>query len=322
MHTFQEITRKFESFLEQETIFPNTPGNLYDPCRYMLEAGGKRIRPALCLMATELFGALTPSAFYTAAAFELFHNFTLIHDDIMDHAPLRRGRKTVHEQYGTATGILSGDVMSIYAYQALTHADTACLPQILRLFNQTAIEVCEGQQLDMDYEALNEISVTEYLRMIRLKTSVLLAACLQSGAILSDAAMQEQQLMYELGINLGLAFQLQDDYLDTFGENEQTGKQQGGDILAGKKTILWVQALQSADSASKAALLQTTRLSGQEKIAQTIALYESLQIASTTRQMIREFTEKALTCLAELKQEESRKIPLKELTALLLERTY
>jgi len=322
MHTFQEITRKFESFLEQETIFPDTPAHLYDPCRYILEAGGKRIRPALCLMAAELFGTLSSSAFHAAAAYELFHNFTLIHDDIMDHAPLRRGRKTVHEQYGMATGILSGDVMSIYAYRALAGVDSDCLPQILQLFNRTAIEVCEGQQLDMDYEQQDEISVAEYLHMIRLKTSVLLAACLQSGAILSGASIQEQQLIYEFGINLGLAFQLQDDYLDTFGKNEQTGKQQGGDIIAGKKTILWVEALQSADTASKAALLQTTALSGNEKIVETIALYDSLQIASKARKLIHEITEKSLTCLKELKQDESRKRPLQELTSLLLERKY
>lgn len=322
MHTFQEIIRKFESFLEQEVRFPSSPALLYDPCRYILKAGGKRIRPALCLMAAELFGGLGSAVFHTAAAFELFHNFTLIHDDIMDQAPLRRGRKTVHEEYGMATGILSGDVMNIFAYQALTKVDAASLPQILQLFNQTAIEVCEGQQLDMDYEKMDAISVDAYLQMIRLKTSVLLAACLQSGAILSGANLQDQQLIYEFGINLGLAFQLQDDYLDTFGKNEQTGKQIGGDILAGKKTILWVQALQYADADTKAAFMQTALLSGNEKIMRTIELYDSLGIASKTKALIQEYTTRSLTCLKQLQQDENRKIPLQELTSLLLERQY
>ncbi len=323
MHTFREITSQFESFLAQKPLFPELPGNLYDPCRYILDAGGKRIRPALCLMAAELFGTLRPSAFYAATTFELFHNFTLIHDDIMDHAPLRRSRKTVHEQYGMPAGILSGDVMNIYAYQALAQIESPHhLSQVLRLFNQSAIEVCEGQQLDMDYEQRDEITVDEYLQMIRLKTSVLLAASLCSGAILAGASEQEQQLIYTFGENLGLAFQLQDDYLDTFGNDKQTGKQRGGDILADKKTILWVLAMQLADPAVKEILQQARNLKGIEKINQTIEIYNSLDIERIAKDFIQEFTNKALNSLAELEQDESSKIPLKELTSFLLKREY
>ncbi|NDC41840.1 MAG: polyprenyl synthetase family protein, partial [Chitinophagia bacterium] len=237
MHSFQELATLFEQRFVAQLPFPGQPASLYEPCSYFSQMGGKRIRPVLCLMASELYGDITIDAWHGATAVELFHNFSLIHDDIMDKAPLRRGKATVHEKYGLVTGILSGDVMNIYAYDALCKIDTN-LKHILETFNRTAIEVCEGQQLDMDFEARETVSIEEYLHMITLKTSVLLAASLKIGALTAGALPDNAERLYEFGKNLGIAFQLQDDYLDAYGDPERSGKQKGGDILADKKTFL------------------------------------------------------------------------------------
>ena len=207
--------------------------------------GGKRIRPILCLMGNELFDTINPDAYTVATAIELFHNFTLIHDDIMDKAPLRRGMQTVHEKYGEPTALLSGDVMLVVAYDYLNKIKSNHIHKIIQLFNKTAKQVCEGQQLDMDFEKQETVHLSDYLKMIELKTSVLLAASLQLGAILGGAQEGNQRHLYEFGKNLGMAFQVQDDYLDAFGDPEKFGKQVGGDIMSNKKTFLMIHAMEA-----------------------------------------------------------------------------
>jgi geranylgeranyl diphosphate synthase type II len=209
MHSFSQLVSLFEEKLAGKLPFPQGPGTLYDPCRYFMQEGGKRVRPVLCLMGNELFGDIVEDAWYAALGVELFHNFTLIHDDIMDHAPLRRGRETIHTKYGQTAGILCGDVMAIYAYDQLAYIKTS-LPQILHLFNKTSIEVCEGQQWDMDFEKRNDVTMDEYIHMITLKTSVLLACALKMGALIGGATEGNANKLYEFGKNLGIAFQLQD----------------------------------------------------------------------------------------------------------------
>lgn len=239
---------KYASFFEQEVEkynFRSEPSNLYDPLRYFMGLGGKRVRPLLTLMASELFGTPKENVSHAALAIEFFHNFSLIHDDIMDEAPLRRGKKTVHEKWNTNGAILSGDVLLVNAYQQLALSQSEYLKDVLEIFNQVAVEVCEGQQLDMDFETmeLDEVSMEKYIEMIRLKTSVLLGGALKIGAVLAGADKQNAQLIYNFGENLGIAFQIQDDILDLFGDPEKFGKQIGGDIISNKKTFLILNAV-------------------------------------------------------------------------------
>lgn len=243
--------------LINEAIQPSTnskvPG-LYAPIDYLMQLGGKRIRPAMVLAAAEAFGASQHNAIPAAMAIETFHNFTLMHDDIMDAAPLRRGKPTVHEKWDENSAILSGDAMLVQAYQHLAKCEPSKLPPLMKLFNTTAIEVCEGQQLDMEFENRSDVSVDEYLEMIRLKTSVLLAAALQMGAMIAGANAEDATKIYDYGISVGLAFQLQDDYLDAFGDPEKFGKQVGGDILADKKTFLYLTCREHANAEQLALL--------------------------------------------------------------------
>lgn len=322
MHSFKEVTQIFDDFLANEALFPGEPAGLYDPCRYMLQLGGKRVRPALCLMAAEMFGTIHEDAKWAALAYELFHNFTLIHDDIMDAAPLRRGNTTVHEKYGLPSGILSGDAMSIYAYKCLQSISAKWLPQILHIFNKTAIEVCEGQQLDMDYEKKDDIIVGNYLKMIELKTSVLLAASLYSGALIADAGTGNCNLVYEFGKNLGIAFQLQDDYLDAFGDGSKTGKQKGGDIRANKKTILWVLAYENADGAGRKELLEMKNITPDERVDVVFNFYQKNDIQLIANSYINKYTDLAFDVLSQIKVEDSRKEPLRKLTQQLLVREH
>src|SRR5688572_26356392 len=246
MFSFEEISAEF-SRVFSERHFPDTPASLYEPAEYFLGLGGKRIRPAMCLMANELFGAINPDAYHVATAIELFHNFTLIHDDIMDKAPLRRGVETVHTKYGESTALLTGDVMMVKAYEYLNRINISYLQRIIFNFNNAARQVCEGQQLDMDFEKREQVSLDDYINMISLKTSVLLAASLKMGSILGGAGRGNQEHLYEFGRNLGIAFQVQDDYLDAFGDPSKFGKQVGGDIIANKKTFLVIHALESCN---------------------------------------------------------------------------
>src|SRR5688500_2476619 len=244
MFSFEEISAEF-SRVFSERHFPDTPASLYEPAEYFLGLGGKRVRPVMCLMANELFGTINPDAYHVASAIELFHNFTLIHDDIMDNAPLRRGVETVHKKFGQSTALLTGDVIMVKAYEYLNRINPALIQRIVLNFNVAARQVCEGQQLDMDFEKMDHVNVGEYIRMIELKTSVLLAASLKMGAILGGAGKGNQDHLYEFGRNLGIAFQVQDDYLDAFGDPSRFGKQVGGDIMANKKTFLVIHALET-----------------------------------------------------------------------------
>ena len=253
MQPFTTLSKLFEEQFNKRH-FPQEPQNLYDASQYILRIGGKRVRPVCVLMGNELFDDIDPDAYEVATAIELFHNFSLIHDDIMDKAPLRRGMETVHTKYGDATALLAGDVMLVAAYDYINKIKPLHLQHIISLFNKTAKEVCEGQQLDMDFEKKDTVSFDEYERMITLKTSVLLAASMQLGAILGGAGSGNQHHLYEFGKKLGIAFQVQDDYLDAFGDPEKFGKQPGGDIIVNKKTFLMIHALDVATPGQKKVL--------------------------------------------------------------------
>lgn len=261
--------------------FGTTPATLYDPTHYFMSLGGKRLRPVLVMMSNDLFGGKPQQAVHTALAVEVFHNFTLVHDDIMDKAELRRGKPTVHTKWNETVAILSGDLMMIKAIELLSQSEPAVFPQLLKVFNTAAIGVCEGQQLDMDFELREKVSVDEYIHMITLKTAVLLGASLQLGAITAGASAHDAALMYEFGKNIGIAFQIQDDLLDTFGDSASVGKTIGGDIAANKKTLLMVEARNRANEQELKelnSLLQSTETVS--KISGTIDLFNRLGIRS------------------------------------------
>ncbi|MBP7245354.1 MAG: polyprenyl synthetase family protein, partial [Bacteroidia bacterium] len=237
-----EQLQKEVEFQLSQLDFPQQPESLYDPLRYMLSLGGKRIRPVLVLLANDLFSGKRENAMPAALAVEVFHNFTLLHDDIMDRAPLRRGKPTVHQKWNSNIAILSGDAMFVKSCQLITQTPISAMPAVMNLFLKTALEVCEGQQYDMDFESRNDIEIEEYLEMIKLKTAVLVGACLGIGAQIAGAKEEEVKHIYDFGVNLGIAFQLQDDILDVYGNEQKFGKQVGGDIIANKKTFLLLSA--------------------------------------------------------------------------------
>ncbi len=319
MYSFQDLGLLFEKRFTASLPFAVTPPTLYDPCRYILQNGGKRIRPVLCLMASELFGEISEDAWHGAFGIELFHNFTLIHDDIMDNAPIRRGHPTIHARYGLASGILSGDAMCAYAYDQIAKIKTG-LPQVLSVFNSTSIGVSEGQQLDMDFETRNDVTIGEYLHMVTLKTSVLLACSLKIGALVSGGLGDTANKLYEFGKNMGIAFQLQDDYLDAFGETEKLGKQNGGDIRGNKKTYLYLKSLELADSQQRMAIESLLPESGDEKVKAMLALYNHTGADVACRQAVALYSEKAFASLDELAIPSKRKVPLVELANYLLGR--
>lgn len=319
MQSFSSLVQQFEQRFAAQLPFPTTPHTLYEPCRYFLSIGGKRVRPVICLMGNELFGDINDDAWFAATGIELFHNFTLIHDDIMDKAPLRRGKQTLHERNGMTAGILCGDVMSIYAYDQLAHIKQS-LPQVLHLFNKTSIEVCEGQQLDMDFEQRSDVRIDEYIHMITLKTSVLLACALKMGALLGGATEGSADKLYEFGKNLGIAFQLQDDYLDAFGNEATVGKQTGGDILANKKTYLLLKALENADVVQKNNLEMHLQNNHTNKVSEVLKLFVETGADAACRTAVRNYSDAAFSCLEEVAVLNKRKAPLKELAELLLMR--
>ncbi|MBS1587884.1 MAG: polyprenyl synthetase family protein [Bacteroidetes bacterium] len=319
MHSFKELIQLFEEKFAAILPFPQVPDSLYEPCRYFLQIGGKRIRPVLCLMGNELFGEIGEDAWHAATGIELFHNFTLIHDDIMDKAPLRRGKATIHERNGLTAGILCGDVMSIYSYDRLANIKTS-LPQILHLFNKTAIEVCEGQQLDMDFEQRDDVSIADYIHMITNKTSVLLACSLKMGALLGGATDGNANKLYEFGKNMGIAFQLQDDYLDAFGATEKLGKQNGGDIKANKKTYLLLKAREGANVAQQQLIKDWLCHDGEEKVSAMLQLFKDTGADKACREAVERYSEMAFNCLEEVAVVSKRKAPLNELAAYLLQR--
>ena len=319
MYSFTDLAKAFEDRFISSLPFAPSPANLYDPCRYLLQLGGKRIRPVLCLMASELFDEIGDDAWHAAFAVELFHNFTLIHDDIMDKAPLRRGQPTVHAKYGLTAGILCGDVMNTHAYDQLSNIKRS-LPQILKVFNRTGIEVCEGQQLDMDFESRNDVHIDEYIHMITLKTSVLLACSLKMGAIAGGALGDNANKLYAFGINMGVAFQLQDDYLDAFGDPEKLGKLNGGDIIANKKTYLVLKALENADPVQRKEIEVLLQQEGANKVEAMIGLFKATGADAACRSVAADYSKKAFACLEDVAVPSKRKQPLMELANYLLMR--
>lgn len=276
----------------------------------------------MCLMANELFGDINPDAYHVSAAIELFHNFTLIHDDIMDKAPLRRGRQTVHAKFGEPTALLAGDVMLVVAYDYLNKIKKDYLHHILQLFSRTAREVCEGQQIDMDFENMARVKLDDYIKMIELKTSVLLAASLQLGSILGGAGKGNQQHMYEFGRNLGIGFQIQDDFLDAFGDPEKIGKQQGGDILANKKTFLMIKALEVADNSQLAEIQQLMAENSSDKVERTIKIFKDCGVDEWAMELKEKYISTAFQHLEDIAVLSSRKEPLKKLAMFLVQREY
>ncbi len=320
------ITDYKEEFLAylKERIVAKEPENLYAPIDYILELGGKRLRPILVLMGVDAFGTSYKEGLDAALAVEVFHNFTLLHDDIMDAAPLRRKKATVHEKWDVNTAILSGDAMMIMAYQLLESYDGAEFKQLLQLFSKTSLEVCEGQQYDMDFETRSDVTIPDYIEMIRLKTSVLVAAALKMGAIIAGASEKESQNIYDFGLNLGLAFQLQDDYLDAFGDPETFGKQIGGDIIENKKTFLYLQAMSHADAAQKeelAVLFSGSDSDTDAKVTRVKELFVAIGSDVLTQKEIKSYTEKAFSVLESMEIAEDKKLALRLFGESLMTRT-
>ncbi len=319
MQSFQELSIEFKKRFETEH-FPPEPASLYEPGRYFLGIGGKRIRPALCLLGNELFDAIKEDAWHVATAIELFHNFTLIHDDIMDKAPLRRGMQTVHYKYGESTALLSGDVMLIVAYDYLNKINTSYSKRIINLFNQTAKQVCEGQQLDMDFEKAAKVNLADYLLMIELKTSVLLAASLQMGAIIGGAGAYNCNHLYQFGKNIGIAFQIQDDYLDAFGSPEKFGKDVGGDIRQNKKTFLLLHALEVANPSQRSEIEELLTRTYDDKVERMIALYKACNVDDWAKELKTKYMNTAMQHLEDIAVVSVRKKPLQELADYLVSR--
>lgn len=319
MHDFKELVAEFGTRFGVAQ-FPAAPASLYEPGEYFLSIGGKRIRPILCVLGNELFSEITEDAWSLATAIELFHNFTLIHDDMMDAAALRRGMQTVHTKYGDNTALLTGDVMLIRAYEKLQTINPAYLPKILSLFNTTAREVCEGQQLDMDFEKMQSVTLDAYIHMITLKTSVLLAASLEMGAILGGATPGNCKHLYEFGKNLGIAFQIQDDYLDAFGDPEKFGKEVGGDIRQNKKTFLLLHALEVATPDQRAKLDTLLASNGPEKVPQVMELFKACNVDAWAIELKEKYLQMALANLEDIAVTSTRKTALLSLANYLMQR--
>ena len=321
MQSFELLSQKFALHFDTPH-FPEMPSALYEPNRYFLQLGGKRIRPVLCLMGNELVETIHPDAWHVATAIELFHNFTLIHDDIMDKAPLRRNLETVHVKYGDATALLAGDVMLVKAYDYLNKIDSSFLHPVLNLFNQTAREVCEGQQMDMDFEKAETVTHNDYLRMTELKTSVLLAASLKMGSILGGAGERNQNLLYEFGKKLGIAFQVQDDYLDAFGKPEKFGKQVGGDILANKKTFLLIHAMEKADAKKRKELQELMQNGHPQKVEKVLQIFKDCKADEWSLKLKDQYLDEAMVHLEDIAVLSKRKEPLKEFAHFLVKRDH
>ncbi len=273
---------------------------LYDPVSYILSIGGKRLRPVLTLIGTDLFDGNLEDSYKSALGIEMFHNFTLLHDDIMDDAPLRRGKETVHEKWNINSAILSGDVMFVQAFVMVTSCKTEYLRSVLDLFNVTAIEVCEGQHLDMEFETREDVTIPEYIEMIKLKTSVLVGCALKLGAILADATEAEANLIYDFGLNLGIAFQIQDDILDVFGDAALFGKQVGGDILANKKTYLLLKALENANETQEEELnswMNVTDYQAEQKVEAVTAIFNDLKVKEQAESVMWSYYDKSIEAL-------------------------
>jgi geranylgeranyl diphosphate synthase type II len=303
--------------------YPAHPADLYEPITYILSIGGKRLRPALVLMACDLFGGDIQAAIPPALAIEVFHNFTLMHDDIMDNAPLRRGRETVHQKWNQNVGILSGDAMLVEGYKLMMQVDNSILRPVLEIFNKTATAVCEGQQIDMQFEEQSDVQINEYLEMIRLKTAVVLGGALEIGALIGGANAHDADLLYTFGEQLGIAFQLQDDILDVYGDPEKFGKQVGGDIMANKKTYLLIKALETADADTLTELnhwISLKEFNATEKVAAVTAIYNKLQIKENAFKAMQTYADTSFKALEAINLPAQRKQYLKEFADNLLSR--
>ncbi|WP_299556633.1 polyprenyl synthetase family protein [Seonamhaeicola sp.] len=323
MLSIEKYQQEFLTFLKAYSIVKE-PKGLYDPIQYILNLGGKRLRPVLTLMTADVFGGHYRDALNAALGVEVFHNFTLVHDDIMDDAPLRRGKETVHEKWDTNTGILSGDAMLIMAYQVFENYEPETFKALTALFSKTALEVCEGQQYDVDFETRNDVTIPEYLKMIEYKTSVLVGAAMKMGAIVAKASEKDQNAIYEFGRNLGIAFQLQDDYLDAFGDPETFGKQVGGDIIENKKTYLYLKALEFSSEKEQERLIHLFNIDTDktdEKVFVVKELFKSSGAAKATKQAVEDYTNKAFSILETLHISEDRKQLLKDFGRTLMRRT-
>jgi geranylgeranyl diphosphate synthase type II len=324
MHSLTALQTIVEKEIESLSL-DQEPAGLYAPIRYVLDIGGKRIRPALCLAAYQLFSKNTDfsEVLYPALGLEVFHNFTLLHDDLMDAASIRRNKKTVHLKWNANTAILSGDAMMVKASQYISKCQDKYLPEVLQVFNQTALEVCEGQQYDMDFENRLDVTVDEYLRMIRLKTSVLIAGSLKIGAIIGGASKDEANLLYDFGENIGIAFQLQDDFLDVYGDTETFGKAIGGDIVNNKKTFLLIQALQEATDSLKEELknwIEKESGRDEEKIKAISSIYDALGIADTTKDLMMAYYDQGMQALHKVNIEATMKQDLEQFALKLIDR--
>lgn len=299
------------------------PKNLYEPIQYILSLGGKRLRPVLTLMATEVFDVDYTKALSAATAVEVFHNFSLIHDDIMDDAPLRRGNETVHEKWNINTGILSGDAMLILAYQFFEDYEPQIFQELAKLFSKTALEVCEGQQYDVDFETRDDVTIPEYLKMIEYKTAVLVGAAMKMGAIVAETSEENKNLIYDFGLNLGIAFQLQDDYLDAFGNPETFGKQVGGDIIENKKTYLYLKAIEFAQPEEKEQLLHLFSIQpndNTDKINSVKDIFNQTGASESTQKAIQDYTFSAFETLEKMNISNDKKMILKAFGEKLMNR--
>ncbi len=324
IYSVEQCSSFIEENLSSLAIHSKKPGNLYEPVAYVMAAGGKRVRPVLSLMACNLFNNNIEEALMPAVALEIFHNFTLLHDDVMDKAEMRRNRPTVHKRWSESTAILSGDAMMILAYQYMCQAKPDLLPSLLDVFTRMALEVCEGQQYDMDFEQRTDVSIGEYMEMIRLKTAVLLATCLKTGAICGKADEENAEKLYQFGISLGLTFQIQDDWLDVYADPDVFGKAIGGDILSGKKTYLLLSAIEKADSTTRIELLtilNSKEMPGDEKIKRVKTLYDHLDIGNIAVQTMDKYFQQAMSQLQEVQlHDSSRKNELEKFALRLLKR--
>ncbi|MFC2111268.1 polyprenyl synthetase family protein [Bacteroidota bacterium] len=323
MHSVDFLQEKVRIAIQNHN-FMSEPLELYEPISYTLADGGKRLRPVITLMACDLFGGDIEDAISLAIGFEVFHNFTLIHDDIMDLAPIRRNKETVYKKWNTNIAILSGDTMFAMGYDFVSNTKIEYLKKVLKIFNQTAIEVCEGQQYDLNYETSEDIAIPDYIEMIRLKTAALIAACMKAGAVVAGASDEDCDKIYEFGINIGLAFQLKDDLLDVFGDETVFGKKTGGDIITNKKTYLYIKAFEVADEETRIKLNNLFQLIHQdeEKINQVKKIYSKLQINKIVDQEIDIYYQKALVNLSEINIEEERKSEIKTFAENLMKRDY
>lgn len=319
MLSFQELSAQFNQQFDTQH-FPATPNTLYAPGEYFLTIGGKRIRPVMCMMGNELFSDIHPDAFVVARAIELFHNFTLVHDDMMDEANLRRGMPTVHTKYDSNTALLVGDVMLIRAYEFLQNVQPSYLPKILKIFNKTAREVCEGQQLDMDFSKMEQVNMEQYIHMITLKTSVLLAASLQIGAIIGGASESNCHHLYEFGKKVGIAFQIQDDYLDAYGDAAIFGKEPGGDIKQNKKTFLLLHALSVADKEQSEALELLLKNDDAQKVDKVLAIFNECGVGAWAENLKAKYLQEAFDHLESIAVVSARKQPLIDLANYLMSR--